>query len=217
MRPTALLLLLLALDADATVILGEEPVRLDAQRKVRFTEKQLSSTTVATREGFVRWAATAEGARILRHFEKAHCEIFVREDVHEPGMGRAPQPGIATLVASNNDAKRKVYELILNPMSRDVPKEMKPLPQHPATTADFLAAAWAAEMLHIEFYSRGILLPHHRRADFQERWEAVAAQLGFPTMAHDDDHQERTMPRETIVIGADRDDAWRTRGQQPPQ
>jgi hypothetical protein len=205
--PVLLLALVLASDAMATVILAEDPVVFDSQQKIRFTDRQVARTAAATREGLVRWAATEEGRRILRHFTATRCEVFVREDVGEPGMGRAPQPGIATLVASRDDAKRKVYELILNPISRDVPKQMKTLPNHPATTADFLAAAWAAEMLHIEFYSRGILLPHHRRADFQERWEKVAAQLGFPTMTHDDEHVEPRMRRDVVIIGGE--ESWR--------
>ena len=204
--PVLVLALVLSFDAAATVILADEPVVFDAQQKIRFTEWQLARTAKATREGLVRWASTEEGRRILRHFAATHCEVFVREDVGEPGMGRAPQPGIATLVASRDIAKRKVYELILNPLSKDVPKQMKTLPHHPATTADFLAAAWAAEMLHIEFYSRGILLPHHRRADFQQRWETVATQLGFPTMTHDDEHAE-PVRRDVVIIGGD--ESWR--------
>lgn len=42
-------------------------------------------------------------------------------------------------------------------------------------------------MLHIDFYSQGIVLPHHGRADFQRAWREVARQLGFPGLEHDDE------------------------------
>jgi hypothetical protein len=50
-----------------------------------------------------------------------------------------------------------------------------------------MAAAWAGEMLHIDFYSQGISLPHHERADFQEQWRLVAGELGFPMLPHEED------------------------------
>jgi hypothetical protein len=50
-----------------------------------------------------------------------------------------------------------------------------------------MSTAWAAEMLHIDFYARGIPLPHHERPDFQERWQSVASELGFPVLQHDTD------------------------------
>jgi hypothetical protein len=39
-------------------------------------------------------------------------------------------------------------------------------------------------MLHVDFYSRGISLPHHQRADFQDEWRVVARELGYPEMKH---------------------------------
>jgi hypothetical protein len=53
-----------------------------------------------------------------------------------------------------------------------------------------MATAWAAEMLHIYFYSKGISLPHHTRSDFQDEWRAMARELGFPDMRHDDEDVE---------------------------
>jgi len=62
--------------------------------------------------------------------------------------------------------------------------------RQPATAADQMAAAWAGEMLHIYFYSTGISLPHHQRADFQQEWHLMAAELGLPNMPHADDDEE---------------------------
>ena len=50
-----------------------------------------------------------------------------------------------------------------------------------------MAAAIAGEMLHVDFYSRGISLPHHQRRDFQAEWRDTARQLGYPDMKHEDD------------------------------
>jgi hypothetical protein len=57
-----------------------------------------------------------------------------------------------------------------------------------------MAAAWAAEMLHIDFYARGISLPHHSRSDFQSEWLIIATQLGFPNLPHEDESERP--PRE---------------------
>ena len=62
-----------------------------------------------------------------------------------------------------------------------------------------MAAAWAAEMLHIDFYARGIALPHHERDDFQERWMAVAGQLGFGRMTHGMEHDDRSSERDPVI------------------
>ena len=59
------------------------------------------------------------------------------------------------------------------------------MPDEPATPADVMAAAFGAEMLHIDFYSRGISLPHHERPDFQREWRAIAVELGMPGLRHE--------------------------------
>ena len=62
-----------------------------------------------------------------------------------------------------------------------------------------MAAAWAGEMLHIDYYARGISLPHHERTDFQEECRAIARELGFPNLRHSDDEEEPMMrPRPRI-------------------
>jgi hypothetical protein len=175
---------LLSGKATADILLGGEPLRRDAQGEVQFTEVQLRDTAASTRDGLVLWAATAHGRRLLDQFSRAEYRVFVIEDLNEAGQGRAPQPGIFTLAAAGDPTKVKVYELILNPVSRDVPGRGTPALGGPVTTADKMAATWAGEMLHIDFYSRAITLPHHQRADFQETWRAMAAELGFPAMTH---------------------------------
>lgn len=168
----------------ALIILAGEPVRIAPDGAVAFTPKQLERSARSTRAGLVRWAVTDEGRRILAHLGAADYEIHVVEDAGEPGVGRAPQPGIATMLAAGNRSTRKTYELILNPDPRVPPRGPTILPDQPATAEDLIAAAWAAEMLHIWFYAHGQLLPHHPRADFQNAWRSVAAQLGFPALPH---------------------------------
>jgi len=184
----------------ASILLCGEPVDIRGDR-VQFTPKQTRESHAATRAGLVRWAATAQGREILRRFAAPEYQIIVIEDREEPSMGRAPQPGMLTFLNTNDAKKRKTYELILNPMPANVPPDATPLPNQPRTTADFMAAAWAAEMLHIYLYSKGIALPHHERGDFQEAWLAVATELGFPTMQHgdiaDDRPRRRPADRET--------------------
>ncbi|HEY0142288.1 MAG TPA: hypothetical protein VGF48_15425 [Thermoanaerobaculia bacterium] len=183
-----------------SIVLAGEPVTLTPE--VRFTEKQISMTAPAIREGFVRWAGTRQGQRILRHLAERRCEVHVVEDAGEIGMGRAPQPGIATLVKMSDDSATKQFTLILNPTPREIPKTMTPLPNQPANSADYMAAAWAAEMLHIYFYSKSIPLPHHQRSDFRQDWSIVAAELGFPAMEHTED--ETPMQSDVVVIGGRR-------------
>lgn len=167
------------------VVLAGEPLWLNAQRAPLFTPKQLEQTSAATRRGFAAWAATAEGNRLLRCFDRREFRIDVREDDVEASPGRAPQPPLSTLVSARDHAAMKSYELILNPSFGA--KGFTPVAGHPSTPADIMATAWAAEMLHIYFYSRGFSLPHHQRAEFQQRWRAVATELGFATLPHRDD------------------------------
>jgi hypothetical protein len=154
--------------------------------------KDIQNCSAATRDGFARWAATEHGRAII---ERLNGEVVVTEDANEGGAGRAPEPGIATL----SSIGRRVYSLILNP-NFALPPGMVPLPNQPATPGDMMAAAWAGEMLHVDFYSRGISLPHHQRDDFQSEWQAVAAELGFPALRHSDDEERRPQRRAIVRI-----------------
>jgi hypothetical protein len=166
-------------------VLAGESILLDAELRPRFTENQLRTTAAATRDGFTQWAATREGQAIIRRFHDTEREVHVFESADEPGVGRAPQPGFATLLAANDRSKRKRYDLILNPtLAGQYVHRSKVDLGLPRTPGDVMAVAWAGEMLHVDFYARGVPLPHHRRADFQERWRAVAAALGFPLVDH---------------------------------
>lgn len=185
--------------AALTFILAGEPLRFDAAMTPRFTDKQRSATADATRAGLVRWSATDEGRDILRSLGDDDVVLEVIEDESEEGIGRAPQPGLATLSAARDHTRRKSYEVILNPLFFKLPRDMKPLPNEPSTPADIMAAAWAGEMLHVWFYAQGISLPHHPRADFQRRWRAIAQQIGMPLVDHDDFDDEHSVSR------------WRTR------
>ena len=168
-------------------VLAGEPVRFDAALHPQFTAAQVAATAPSTRDGLTRWAASDQGKTLIAWFAANSCEISVSEDTGEQGLGRAPQPGLATLVAARDQARRKQFELVLNPQYFKIPADMTPLPDEPSTPADIMAAAWAGEILHIWFYARGISLPHHHRADFQRAWREVARQLGMPNLTHDDD------------------------------
>lgn len=169
----------------SALILADESVRFDGARPV-FTPNQIANCSEATRAGLVRWASTAEGRTILDRLDAAEYAIVVTEDATQPTPGRAPQPGIATLAAAGDHAKLKVYEIVVNPaLFHPVKADVAVVP--PLTAADMMALAWAAEMLHIDFYARGISLPHHRREDFQREWHEVAAELGMPNVPHEDE------------------------------
>ena len=136
---------------------------------------QIDTASPATRAGFAKWAATAHGREMLEYFAANHCDVTVIEDPSEGGIGRAPEPGIAALLAAYRHQPRQ-YVVILNPR---------------LGASDAMALAWAGEMLHIYFYAHGISLPHHNRPDFQEEWHAMAAELGMPAAEHDDEHPRR--------------------------
>ena len=177
------------------IVLAGEVVRFDEDLAPVFTLRQLRETDPATRAGFTRWAATKQGRSLLARFRASDYEVVVLEDPAEPALGRAPQPGLATLLSWANTKVLKTYTLILNPA---LAAAYEPPEGNEGRLAlrpdDILAAAWAGEMLHIDFYSRGIVLPHHHRADFQERWRAVANQLrlGFLTHGDEDEWPDRS-------------------------
>jgi hypothetical protein len=181
--------------------LAGERIRFDSVQQPQFTENQIRNTSDATRAGLSKFASTEYGQRMIRHFSTSEYEIVVTEDAGESGTGRAPQPGIATLAAAGDRARLKTYDLILNPTTFHLPKGVTALPWHePASAADVMAAAWAGEMLHIDFYSRGISLPHHQRSDFQEEWRILAEELGFPALMHDDGDEESVRSTRRVLV-----------------
>jgi hypothetical protein len=170
----------------AAVLLAGEPVALDDDARPRFTEHQKEASVACTREGFTLWAATPQGKAILAKFRGEDRDVRVIENAEEPGVGRAPQPSFVTFLAMGGESKVKHYDLILNPARASEYGDPQTVNLGlPRTPADVMAVAWAAEMLHIDFYADGIPLPHHHRADFQERWMRVAGALGFPLVSHD--------------------------------
>jgi hypothetical protein len=173
----------------SALILADESVRFDGVQP-RFTSNQLANCSEATRAGLARWAATEQGRRTLSRLPATEYAIVVTEDSSEAAPGRAPQPGIATLAAARDHSKLKVYQVLVNPAAFHPVKDAVAVVP-PLTQADMMALAWAAEMLHVDFYARGISLPHHRREDFQREWLAVATELGMPTVRHDDEADER--------------------------
>lgn len=182
------------------VYLASESIRFDADLLPRFSPHQIESASASTRAGLAKWAATAEGRSIIVRLSRDEYEVTIVEDANEPGVGRAPQPAAATLLAAENRKQLKQYRLVVNPALAAQYNHPAALDLGlPRTAADVMAAAWAAEMLHIDFYSRGIPLPHHGRADFQERWRAVAGQLGFPRMTHGTDEDVRPADRDPVI------------------
>ena len=170
--------------APGGIFLAGEPLRVAADGFPKFTDRQIRGSAASTRAGLARWVSTTDGRRLFDYFTSWEYEIVVTEDESESGMGRAPQPGIATMVGAGDKTRRKFYELIINPAPRSIPEGLAAFPGQATRPADLVAATWAGEMLHIYFYSLGVLLPHHGRRDFQEQWASVAAQLGFPSMEH---------------------------------
>jgi hypothetical protein len=169
-------------------VLADETIRFDADLRPQFSERQLRTTAEPTRAGLVRWASTLEGKSIIARFQGKDREVIVIESADEPTIGRAPEPGFLTLLAAGDPKQLKTYRLIVNPALAEqyqAAKGSKSIDLGlPRTPADAMALAWAGEMLHIEFYAEGIPLPHHRRADFQERWHLVAQALGMPRAEH---------------------------------
>ena len=181
------------------LLLAGEPVRFDANMHPQFSKTQITNSAASTRDGLTRWSATEEGRAVLEEFDD-DCTINVIEDAMEDGLGRAPQPGIATLIAASNHAAAKSYDVVFNPLFFRVPDGMTPLPHQPASPADMMAAAWAGEMLHVLYYARGISLPHHQREDFQRDWRRVAGELGMPMLTHGDEDERRQSRARVIVL-----------------
>ncbi|HEX7071304.1 MAG TPA: hypothetical protein VF190_10875 [Rhodothermales bacterium] len=205
MRAHAALLILLAGVARATafaasgglpsaIMLADESVRFESGRPL-FSANQLANSAEATRAGLARWAATERGRDLLLRLRPDEYVVEVLEDPSDTAPGRAPQPGIATLAAASDHRKLKLYRIVVNP---DVfhPVKATTAVVPPVTASDMMALAWAAEMLHIDFYSRGISLPHHRRDDFQREWLAIATELGMPLVRHEDDVEEQPVRRD---------------------
>ena len=182
------------------IILAGDPIVVTSDGRVTFTARQREETSQVIRDGLSRWAATAHGGIMLKRFVSPEYEIDVTVGSSD-AAGRAPQPGIPTLMASSDHELRKRYSIVLNPAPFVLPKGMTALPGMPATTTDVMAVAWAAEMLHILFYSEGISLPHHERADFQEQWRLIASELGFPGLEHGDEELETSSRARVVFVG----------------
>jgi len=166
-------------------VLAGESIVFDDEMHPRFTANQMRNSAVATREGLAKWAATSEGRSIIARFRVADREVEILESDDGLSVGRAPQPGFMMLLAANDATKVKTYQVILNPALAAQYDQRSSIDLGlPRTPSEVMALAWAGEMLHIDFYANGIPLPHHERSDFQERWLAVAAQLGLPNATH---------------------------------
>ena len=185
---------LYAAGAGALMLAGER-IPFDENLVPRFTRSQRANTQDATRDGLVQFAETRRGQQLIAYFIENDFELTIVEDFTEPGIGRAPQPGMATLVAAANHTRINHYEIVLNPQFFRIPEGMTPMPHEPATPADMMAIAWGGEMLHVYFYTLGISLPHHPRADFQGEWRDIAAELGMPLVAHGDDEERPVFRR----------------------
>ncbi len=171
------------------ILLAGEPVRFDPAPQ--FTARQARHITAETRAGLARWAATEHGRLLINALAGKEYDVIVLEDGNDQSAGSAPEPGIATLASAGDHARVKSYFVVLNPDFFGEAKGMRPLRTEAANGAELMSAAWAAEMLHVWFYTKGISLPHHPRRDFQEMWRTMAAELGFPTMRHDDEGEAR--------------------------
>ena len=166
-------------------------VRTRPTKGIESLEKQVREIPLELRAGFARWAGTPNGRRLIARFHAKEYEIVIAENVYEEGPGRAPQPALATLVASGDHRALKSYTVIINPAFRLAQgRNIFPSAQ-PKTQTDMMAAAFAGEMLHVDFYSRGISLPHHERPDFQEEWREIARELGFPNLPHTAEDEEQ--------------------------
>src|SRR5688572_3262035 len=100
---------LTAAASEGPILLGGERIRIGADSTIEFTASQIRRSEASTRAGLMRWAATAHGRRLLSAFAKNQDKIVVIEDREEEGAGRAPQPGMATLLAAADPAQMKVY------------------------------------------------------------------------------------------------------------
>lgn len=158
----------------AAIFLAGQAVHFDGSG-VHFTNRQIRATAPSTRAGLEQWAATPHGRQIVETLDTSEYEIDVAEGDCDGAAGIAPAPALGTMVMFAKHDFVKHYTITIDP----------------AAAPDLMAAAWAAEMLHVWFYAHGITLPHHRRDDFQTAWHAVAAELGMPNLRHDDDEEER--------------------------
>ena len=158
----------------AAIFLAGQAIQFD-DGGVHFTNRQIRATAPSTRAGLEKWAATPHGRQIVALLDTKEYEIDVAEGDCDGAAGIAPEPALGTMVMFGRHEVVKHYTITLDP----------------AAAPELMAAAWAAEMLHVWFYARGITLPHHRRDDFQTAWRAVAAELGMPNLRHDDDDDSR--------------------------
>ena len=160
----------------AAIFLAGQAVHFDANG-VHLTDRQVRATAPTTRAGLERWAATPQGQKLIAIFDTKEYEVDVAERGCGGAAGLAPEPALGTMATAWKHEVVKHYSICIDP----------------AAAPDLMAAAWAAEMLHVWFYARGISLPHHRRDDFQEAWREVAAELGMPALRHGDEDEGRRL------------------------
>lgn len=199
----ALLTLAISTAVPATngIHLAGERVAFDAEGHPRFTARQRDLTSEAVREGLEKWAATPSGRSLIARFNSGPYRVMV-DDRPDVAVGRAPEPGMATLLAANDPHQTKTYSVILSPKPK-LEIGATPIRSDEAIEpSDVMAAAWAAELLHVDFYARGVPLPHHDRRDFQKAWRTVAEELGFPMLKHGDDSED-PRPRVRFVGSSD--------------
>lgn len=163
--------------------LAGESVEFGTDGRPRFTAAQTASSSEAVRRGLAKWASTASGRALIARFHGGPYRVMV-EDRVDVAIGRAPEPGMGTLLAANDPSQVKTYSVILSPKPKIEIAAVAIRRDEAIEPSDVMATAWAAEMLHVDFYSRGVPLPHHDRKDFQQAWRTVAEELGFPTLQH---------------------------------
>src|SRR5437899_8220627 len=102
-------------------VLAGERIRFDANLQPQFSDRQIRESAEATRAGLAKWASTDHGRRFIARFNRDEYEVLITENWMEEGIGRAPEPGLATLAAASDRSKIKTYEVILNP-TFNIPK-----------------------------------------------------------------------------------------------
>lgn len=181
----------------SALTLANETIFFDERQRPLYSMNQEHFSDSATRAGLTRWAQTPHGRDVLLRLDPKEFNVTIVEDATEEGAGKAPQPGLATLLAASNHAVKKSYEVIINPMYGRGTRAGA-IRGLPASQSDMTALAWAGEMLHVELYARGISLPHHSRPDFQREWHAIAEELGFPGVPHGTD-DDQGQPRVRVL------------------
>ena len=95
-------------------ILAGERVEFDAHLRPQYTQHQIEVVSDATRTGLALWARTEQASKLIQRFSTSEYAIVVEEDLNDPSPGRAPQPGIAALMAAPDHSRKKTYSMGLN-------------------------------------------------------------------------------------------------------